>query len=102
LPHQSRSFRSKGRTHREFAAPLCAARKQEVRHVDAGDQEHQDHRTENGEQRGLDAACDFILQRIDDEPVFERRPEWPGKLRYAGARDAVEFPFGLIGSEAGP
>ena len=100
LADESRSSRSKCGPHREFPLPLCTPRKQEVGHVYAGDQEHQDHCTENGQQRGFDTACDFVLKRIDDEPVVEGRSTRSGKVRYRSVRDAAKFPFGMIYSEA--
>ena len=53
LPDHPRSSRAERGAHREFAAPLCAAREQEIRHVHAGDREHQYDRAEDGEQRRL-------------------------------------------------
>jgi hypothetical protein len=51
--------------------PLCASSQQKIRHVHAGDQENQDHRSENGKQRWLDATGDLILQRFCDDPVVK-------------------------------
>ena len=42
--------------HREFAAPLCAASEQQIRHVHARDQQDQHDGAEDGEQRRFHAA----------------------------------------------
>ena len=57
LPNESTAARAERRPQREFATPLNAPREQEVRHIDARDDEDEHHRRENGKQRRLDARA---------------------------------------------
>ena len=81
LPDQPASSGAERRAQRELAAPLRAAREQQVRHVHAGDREHQHHRAEDGEERRPDAAGQLVLQRRDERTACSGR-------RSSGCRSA--------------
>ena len=68
---------------RELARPNHAAREQQVRHVDAGDQEKDRRRSGHDQQRRSQVADDVLEQRSRDElerpAVRPRRPSRPAK-----------------------
>ena len=62
LPHQPLPARAQSRPDGDLLAPPGGARQQQVGHVRAGDQQHQDHRPEQHQQRPADVAHHLILQ----------------------------------------
>jgi hypothetical protein len=102
LPDHPQSPRAQGSAHREFAAPLRAARQQQIGHVHTGDGEHQQYRAKDGEQCRPHAAGHVVLQRIHNEPGIQRRPTHPRKLLDRVFRDLIELAPGLAYRNARP
>jgi hypothetical protein len=64
LPHESPACRAECGAYRELASSLRASREHEVRHVDAGDCQHEQHGTEHGEEGRPDATSHVRLERV--------------------------------------
>ena len=67
MTYQTAATGAKRRTQREFAAPMDAAREQQIRDVYADDDEDQSDSAEDGKKRRLDPACDLVVQRSHPE-----------------------------------
>ena len=66
LRDQPSAARAKRRAHGDFPAARGAARKQEIRQIDARDQQQRHRRAQQQDQRGLCFARDLFAQRHDD------------------------------------
>ena len=69
LDDQPAAARAKCGADRDFTAARGAARQQEIRQIDAGDQQERHRRAQQENQRGLCLARDLFTQRRDDHGV---------------------------------
>ena len=75
LPHDPEAPRAHRRANRHFAPPVGAARQQQVRHVDARDQQQQAHRSEQDPQGVLNPAGEGLAKGLQPHAsiVWESR-----------------------------
>ena len=69
LLHQARAAGPEGRADGQFLLPRDAAREQEIRHVDAGDEKQEADRAEQQHRRAAGVLHDVAQQRIDEHPA---------------------------------
>ncbi len=93
LPHDTPRARPESGADGEFPTPPGRARQQQVRHVGAGDQQHEADRSEQHEKDALDAADDVFLEGHEGDP----RPLVRLRVRRLQVpRDPVHVRAGLL------
>ena len=98
LPHQSPAPRADDRADRSFADAVARARQQQVRHIHAGDQQHQRDAREQQQQRAAHILHPIGLHRENRQRHFLRREIRNSPAQARG--HAVQFGLRLTDADA--